>query len=80
MVELRIKMRSGESFAHRLNGSIQDARQMIADRPFLDLSHENGFVVLNVSDVSLVACVEILEEQASANEPAKTLDEAIASA
>jgi hypothetical protein len=63
MVEIRVKMRTGESFVHRINGSINDARQMISDKAFIELSYDNGFVVLNIQDISLISCTEVNESQ-----------------
>jgi len=63
MVEIRVKMRTGESFVHRINGSINDARQMISDKAFIELSYDNGFVILNIQDISLISCTEVNESQ-----------------
>jgi hypothetical protein len=72
MVELRIKMRTGETFVRRINGSIDDARQMISDRAFIELSYDDGFVVLNIQDVSLMSCTEVNEEQSSSGATANS--------
>ena len=72
MVELRIKMRTGETFAHRINGSVDDARQMVSDKAFIELSYDNGFVVLNISDVSLMSCAEVNEEQSDSENSTNT--------
>jgi hypothetical protein len=67
MVELRIKMRTGETFAHRIDGSVDDARQMVSDKAFIELSYDNGFVVLNIQDVSLMSCTKVNEDQSDSD-------------
>jgi len=80
MVELRIKMKTGENFSQRIDGSIQDARQVIEGRPFIELNYDNGFVVMNTSEVALVSCVEVSDDQPDNNVHTQTSEESIASA
>jgi len=79
MVELRIKMKTGEIFFQRINGSVQDARQMIEGKPFIELNYDNGFVILNISEVALVSCAEVSDDQPDKNIHSRTSDESIAS-
>jgi len=78
MVELRIRMKTGEIFSQRIDGSIQDARQMIEGKPFIELNYDNGFVILNISEVALVSCAEVSDDQPDSNIHTQTSEESIA--
>lgn len=54
MIALTVKMKSGEAFSAQME-TLEQARELIANKPYFELAYQDAFVVINSSEVAFIA-------------------------
>lgn len=54
MVVVNIRVKTGETFTAQLE-TLEQARELVANKPFIEIPYQDAFVIVNSSEVAFIA-------------------------